>query len=307
MLQDSKIKKIGIVGLGLIGGSLAKDLKRLNYEIVGFSKSIETLTQAKNDNVIDSYFKELSESSIKDLDLIFLCGPLDKIPEHIELISKLAKHDLILTDAGSTKSFICKTAEKLLPKNITFIGGHPMAGNENAGYKSSQINLFKECAWVLSPLKSDQKSTDILNVLSSLALQLGAKPVICNFEIHDKAVALISHFPLLLSLTLCKLIKETKDKDLRELTIKLASSGFRDVSRIAGGNPEMNLNLILNNHSEIEKVLSEFTSISKDILNKKDQKEMLNILEEVSKWRNNLYNSSGKNNFLIKDSETAVK
>ena len=141
--MESKSKCIVVVGLGLIGGSLAKALKARGYYIVGIDKKESALKIAKKQKVINEGYTKLSNQALKNVNLIFLSTPLSLIPFYIKEIAKTIKHDVILTDTGSTKQEICKIAKKNLPRNITFIGGHPMSGTEKQGFKFSDRTYLK--------------------------------------------------------------------------------------------------------------------------------------------------------------------
>ncbi|MBI3591518.1 MAG: prephenate dehydrogenase/arogenate dehydrogenase family protein [Candidatus Melainabacteria bacterium] len=304
MASQKQIKRIAIVGLGLIGGSLAMTLKSSGYEIIGITKKNETLEKAKKLKLIDSGSTELNSDVLKNVDVIFLSPPLSYISYYIKEVSKIVKHEVILTDVGSTKLDICKTAKSVLPENIAFIGGHPMAGTEQSGFNSAQTNLFKNCAWVLTPIDSSEKSKKALSLLQNIIKQIGAKPVISNPEKHDQAVALISHLPLLASIGLCRVVKDIKDSKLKNLALLLASSGFRDMTRIGGGNPELNSDLLASNISQLINLLPKYYSELEKMLELAKDKtdELRKVLSVVNSWRGNLYNSEGKNNSLSKES-----
>ena len=297
--MKNNFKNIAIIGLGLIGGSLAKALKEKKYHITGITRSQETIKLALNEKAIDKGFTVLDSASLHDTDLIILTVPLLSVNQYIKKIAEIVKHEIILTDVGSTKSDICKVANDVLPANIIFFGGHPMAGTENAGFKSSTGNLFKDAAWVLTPF--GKENNEALNKLKDLIKQIGGIPVITSPEKHDLAVALISHIPLLISSALCSLIKDHQDKELNALSLLLASSGFRDVSRIAGGNPELSRDLITSNLNNIEKLIPLYTSTLNGLLTmgKSSSQDLIKILKETSDWRNDIYNPEGKNKNLL--------
>ena len=287
--MESKSKCIVIVGLGLIGGSLAKALKACGYYIVGIDKKESALKIAKRQKVINEGYTKLNKQALRNVNLIFLSTPLSTIPFYIREIAKTIKHDVILTDTGSTKHEICKIAKKVLPKNITFIGGHPMSGTEKQGFKFSDRNLFKNCVWLLTP--SSKTSRRAIKTVEKIIKQVGAKVLTITPEEHDKAVCLISHLPLLASIGLCETVRNIKDSKLRRLAETIASSGFRDTTRIAGGNPELNLDLIRSNNSNLTILLTNYQRELEKIIkeSKVQPTKLLENLERVSKWRNELY------------------
>ena len=289
-----EIKNIAIIGLGLIGGSLAKALKEKGYKIIGITKSQRTIRLALKEKAINKGYTKLSSKALENTDLIFICTPLHLITDYLNKISKLKlKNGVIITDVGSTKSDICKHASKCFPAynlQLTtyncFIGGHPMAGTEKTGFTSSKKNLFKNCAWVLTPTVKNKKS---LIVINTVIKKIGAKPIITTPEKHDEASALISHLPFLVSIGLCETVKKSSHNKLASI---IASSGFRDTTRIAGGNPEMNSNLLISNSLILEKLLFKYAKELKNILKMADtkSKHLYKKLNIVSRWRNHLYN-----------------
>jgi prephenate dehydrogenase len=303
MLLEMKnsLKNIAIIGLGLIGGSLAKVLKGKKYHITGITRSRETIKSALREKVIDKGFTVLTPNALNGVDLIILAVPLSLIKQYIKKIAAIVKRKTVLTDVGSTKSEICKFANAVLPHNILFIGGHPMAGTENAGFKSSAKNLFKDAAWVLTPY--GKRKSKALNELKSLIKKTGAVPIITSSEKHDLAVALISHIPLLISSSICSVVKDQKYKELKTLSLMLASSGFRDVTRIAGGNPELSKDLIISNLNNIKKLMPLYNSALNKLLisSRSRSQNLIKSLKEISNWRNGIYNSYGKNKNLVKE------
>ena len=302
-MSEVRIKRIAIVGLGLIGGSLAMALKINSYYIVGITRKSETLAVAQREKAIDIGFNELDEESIKDVDLIILAPPLAVIPQYLEKIAKVVKGEIIVTDAGSTKLEICNIAKKILPKNITFVGGHPMAGTENAGFLSAQISLFKKCAWILTPIDESSKSKIAVEALKNLYEKIGSIPLIASPEKHDKAVALVSHLPLLASVGLCQLVRNMSDLELQGLASLIASSGYRDMTRIGGGNPEMNSDLITTNYSQVVSLLQNYTKELELLIKiaKENPKGFLEELNHVHNLRSKLYTKEGKNNLLNRE------
>ncbi len=298
--MKSKIKRIVIIGLGLIGGSLARDLKASGYYVIGISRKKETINTAKKEGVINEGYISLEGKILNSVELIIITTPLNKITDFITQISKIVKSDVILTDAGSTKSDICNFAKKVLPPNIIFIGGHPMAGTEESGFSTSKRHLFKKCAWILTPLDKSKHTKNAIAKLLKIVKSTGAIPIITSAKKHDKAVALISHMPILISIALCQLVKNTKDKELFKLVQLIASSGFRDTTRVGGGNPELNKDLMTLNLLQITPFVVNYEKeISKIIkLARGNPKALLKTFIEVSCWRSKLYDLSGKNNYL---------
>ena len=291
------MKQIAIIGLGLIGGSLTKALKAKGYKVIGIDKSSKTIQLALKEKVINNGYTKFNSKSLENIDLIFICTPLHLITDYLTKLSKVKlKNGVIITDVGSTKSEICKHANKVFTTHHCFIGSHPMAGTEKTGFISSKKNLFKNCAWVLTPT---YKNNQLLTVIKTIIKKTGAKPILTTPKKHDEAIALISHLPLLTSVGLCEI---TKDSNMKDFASKLVSSGFRDITRIASGNPAMNSNLLISNSLILKQVLPIYLKKLNNILKmaRTKSKSLHKKLRTVSIWRSKLYNLKGENNLLLK-------
>ncbi|OGI19812.1 MAG: hypothetical protein A3B68_08360 [Candidatus Melainabacteria bacterium RIFCSPHIGHO2_02_FULL_34_12] len=288
------------MGLGLIGGSLALSLKSAEYKVIGITRNKETIDSALKTNAIDKGFTELSSEALLDVDVLFIATPLSQIISDIKKIGSFVNKEIIVSDVGSTKSDICIFAKKNLPQNVIFIGGHPMAGTEKSGFTFSTQNLFKDHAWVLTPLDESTKNRNAVALLKKIIISAGAIPVISSYERHDQAVALISHLPLLVSLGLCQMARKRDQNEIANLTAILASSGFRDMTRIGGGNPQLNFDLISSNISQLSLILPKFCNEVENILKlvKENPETLKKAFNEISKWQNDLYDKNGKNTLL---------
>lgn len=294
--MENKIKNIAIIGLGLIGGSIAKALKQKNYTIVGIDKNKETIRLAKKEKVINQGFTRLSNQAFKNVDVIFIATLLNLIPYYLKKIARLnLKKEIIVTDVGSTKTAICKLAKTLFPSPI-FIGGHPMAGTEKAGFKNSQKKLFQGRAWILTPTSKTKETKLALEKIKYLIKKTGSKPIITSPEEHDKACALISHLPLVVSVALCSVLENLKASELKNLSLSIASSGFRDTTRIASCNPAMNSNLMTCNINEINKLIPIYYKELKNLITiaNKNPKRLKSKLIKISKWRSNLITNNDR-------------
>lgn len=241
--------KIGIIGLGLIGGSIFKDLKKLDYEVIAVSNS------QNGENIYKDY------DILKTCNLIFVCTAMNKTLEVLDKLEEIISSDTIVTDVCSLKSFVCRKK-----RPYKFIPSHPMAGTENKGFENSMEGLFKNAKWVLTPVFGKNEE------LAEIITQLGAKPVITTPEKHDEAVALISHMPMLISQALFKTAQENK------LALEIASSGFRDMTRLAMSNPEMANDMINMNADNIQmSILKLYKSIG-DLTNS-DYLEQINEIK----------------------------
>lgn len=223
---------IGIVGLGLIGGSLGLDLRSLGHQVLGVSRQEQTCQTAIARGAADDASTNLTLLSTADV--VFICTPLAMIESTVmQLIPHLAS-TAILTDVGSVKASVVKTIAPLWPN---FVGGHPMAGTAESGIEAAQSNLFAGRAYVITPTENTPAAA--IEVVESLARSLQARVYHCRPEDHDRAVAWISHLPVMTSASLIAACLSETDATILELAQAFASSGFRDTSRVGGGNPEL--------------------------------------------------------------------
>jgi prephenate dehydrogenase len=279
--------KISIIGLGLIGGSLAKALnERAGITcIAAVDHDKETLKNARNDGII-MHGSITADKCILDSDIIFICTPLKYTKNLLILLNGAVKQECIITDVGSTKGDIINFADSLSGLN-NFIGGHPMAGSEKAGYHASSSHLFENAYYILCPgNKTPERS---INIISDLLEIIGAIPVIMDAREHDSIVASISHVPHIIASGLVNLVRETDTSEGKARI--LAAGGFRDITRIASSNPEMWEGVILGNAIETNRILNYYIEILiniKDSIEKGDSKAILNFFESARKYRDSL-------------------
>ena len=236
--------KIGIVGLGLIGGSLGLDLRALEHQILGVSRKVTTCEIAVSRGVVDRASTDLG--LLTEAEIVIICTPISAIADTLKQLIPYLNSDTIVTDVGSVKKPIVEQCSGLWSN---FIGGHPMAGTTEQGINAAQTNLFQGAAYVFTP-KSDTKAI-YLDKLQNLAKSLGANPYICAPQVHDRAVAWISHLPVMVSASLISSCLGESDPEVLELAKQLASSGFRDTSRVGGGNPELGRMMAEYNHQAL--------------------------------------------------------
>lgn len=248
--------KIGIIGLGLIGGSIFKELRQ-NHDVIAVSRSV----------VEKNVFREYSVLS--DCDLVFVCTPMNVTLEILSILESVLSENTIVTDVCSLKSFVSKKRY-----NFKFIPSHPMAGTENSGWESSFVGLFKGAKWAITPLDGIILSEQ--EVLENIIKELGATPIITTPLEHDEAVAFISHFPLVVAQALCKNIEDNK------LAQILASTGFKDTTRLALSNTEMAFDMVDYNKENIIKALDCFNDNIKKMIND-DYKQEAKIIKKIRK------------------------
>jgi len=277
--------KFSIIGLGLIGGSLAKALRqRLKVQdITAIDRNMDSLCQALEDGSITRYFTEVNEY-VWNSDIIFLCTPVKFTIEYIKVLHKKIKPGCIITDVGSTKAEIINYIGSL-PDPPCFIGGHPMAGTEKTGYSSSYSHLFENAYYILTPSKST--NSESLGLMTELVKCVGGIPAVIDAQVHDRATAGISHIPHIIASALVNLVNEIDYPDGKMQM--LAAGGFKDITRIASSNPEIWQNIILSNKNQIEDILHVFINNLSNILRcikEGREKEIYHFFESAKNFRN---------------------
>lgn len=241
----------GFIGLGLIGGSIAKAIRSTvpNAHIIAYDTNVASLELAQNEHVIDRMCSEIN-NTFSVCDYIFLCAPVAHNDENLLVLKEYLSPHTILTDAGSVKTDIHRQVETLGLKN-QFIGGHPMTGSERFGYPNSNAALLENAYYILTP--SDTVPEDRLTEYRNLVESLGAIPLVLNYEEHDYVTAAISHLPHVIAASLVNLVKDT---DSKEGVMKMvAAGGFKDITRIASSSPTMWQQICLTNTENISKLL----------------------------------------------------
>ena len=240
---------IGIVGLGLIGGSIGLDLRSRGFDVFGVSSRQQTCDRAQARGVVSEASIHLSLMAAADV--VFICTPVGSIEPIVrDLVPYLSPHTIV-TDVGSVKTPIVQAVSSLWPN---FVGGHPMAGTAESGIEAAVPDLFVGRPYVLTP--QAQTPAAAVDRVEEIARLLGASVYRCSPLDHDRAVAWISHLPLVASATLVAACDREGDRHIVNLAQHLASSGFRDTSRVGGGNPELGVMVAKYNRDELLRSLS---------------------------------------------------
>lgn len=281
---EIKCRKYSIIGLGLIGGSLARAFRQyLDIEnITAVDKNTDSINQALREGTISLGFTEINDH-VLDSDVIFICTPVKTAIDVLKKIHGKTKPGCIVTDVGSSKSEIINFVDSL-PSPPCFVGGHPMAGAEKAGYASSFPHLFENAYYVLSPAKST--TDEAINIISELVRGIGAIPLVIDASEHDRATAGISHVPHIIASALVNMVKEMDSPD-RKMQM-LAAGGFKDITRIASSNPELWQNIVLSNNEQIKIVLKAFINSLYDFLEyieKRKEDEIYRFFESAQRYR----------------------
>lgn len=263
--------KIGIVGLGLIGGSLGLDLKAQGQEIIGVSRKTSTCDIAVARGIADKASTDLS--ILREAEIIVICTPIDKIADTLQQLVPYLDSETIVTDVGSVKEPIVRACSQLWSN---FIGGHPMAGTTEQGINAAQANLFTNAAYVFTPPTENAWGIDKLKYIAE---SLGAKPYICSPQVHDFAVAWISHLPVMISASLISSCLGETEPEVLKLAQHLASSGFRDTSRVGAGNPELGKMMAQYNRTALLRSLKAYSQNLQTIINLIEQENWDNLAE----------------------------
>ena len=253
--MEKQTRTYGFFGLGLIGGSIAKSLKKKDpsCRIIACSKSAETCRNALNLGLIDDICSGPGDRAYSECSMIFLCAPAESNIEALGALKDVLSADCILTDVGSVKTPIHKAVREL-GLSSQFIGGHPMAGSEKTGIANATDHLFENAYYILTP--THDVSALRLEALRSFTLDLKAIPLVLDPEEHDFITAAISHLPHVIA---ASLVNTVHDLDSEEEHMKMiAAGGFRDITRIASSSPVMWESICLENHDNIARVMDTF-------------------------------------------------
>ena len=266
-------ENIGIVGLGLIGGSLGLDLQKLGYTVYGITHREKTAKKARERKL--AQIVTTDPGVLKDCSVIYISLPLEQLINPSSILVNSLPRDAVVTDVGSVKVPILDTWKKLHPR---FVASHPMTGTEECGVNAGQHDLFKNKPWVVTPDKETDESA--LERIHKISLSLGCKWISTEAQIHDEAVSLISHLPVLISASLLNTLTTDIDPSLYSLAKNIASSGFRDTSRVGGGNPELGVSMAKFNKKNIERHLASYRH-SLDLFEKYLLEENWSELEKI--------------------------
>ncbi len=287
--------KIGFIGFGLIGGSIARALKKINPDYYLFAydyhkdKPSEDLQAALSDGVLNSITTTLSED-FPEGDLLFLCAPVLSNIHYLKELKPYIKPSCILTDVGSVKSNI-HTAVEQLGLTRQFIGGHPMTGSEKTGYQNSYALLLENAYYILTP--SCDVPGYMVDFLHGLVKQLGSIPILLEAKEHDEITAAISHVPHIIAAQLVNLVRESDDD--AEKMRELAAGGFKDITRIASSSPVMWQNICLTNAEQIKRLLDRYIAslqVASQALADMDEAYLYQMFDTAGEYRSAIPNKS---------------
>ena len=278
--------KITIIGLGLIGSSIARAIKKkhLCKNLVAHDKSkivLKKIVKLKITNHIEPNLKK----SVQDSDLVIICTPLGTYKNIVSIIKNYLKNTCILTDVGSAKIFVTNTVNKLINKNTIWIPAHPVAGTEQSGPEAGFADLFKNRWCIITPI--NKKNPTSLKKLNNFWKKIGSKVQHMSPEHHDKVMAITSHIPHLIAYNIVGTAANL-EKDTKSEVIKYSASGFRDFTRIASSDPTMWRDIALNNRKQILHMLEKFNldlSNLKRALIKRDGNKLFKLFSKTRKIR----------------------
>ncbi len=261
-------KKITIIGVGLIGGSIGLAVKKhgLADKVCGFFRNKDKIAAAVKIKAIDVGTNDLKKA-ITHSDLIILCSPVNDIINKLRAIKKMAGKTTLITDTGSTKLEIVKAARQL-----NFIGSHPLAGSEQSGISGARADLFKNSILILTP--EHCKQSDSLTRLAEFWEKLGAKTIVMTPEKHDHILAFSSHLPHAAAFSLMQALPKE--------ILSFGAGGLKDTTRIALSSPDIWADIFISNKSEILKSINAFEASLKTIkkaIAGQNKKELLSFLK----------------------------
>ena len=287
--MNSTFKKVCIIGLGLIGGSIGLAMKRskISNQIIGFARSNSTLKRAIELGLVDKV-KDNLEDAVNDCDLIILATPLSTFKKLVAEMSPFLKKDCIITDTGSAKLSVIEDLRGILPNNVEFIPGHPIAGTEESGPDAGFAELFDNRWCILTP--TEENSSNAIDLIKEFWESIGSKVEIMDPLHHDKVLAITSHIPHLIAFNIVGTANNLANVTEKEV-VKYSAGGFRDFTRIAASDPKMWSDIFTYNSEAVLEMLELFSNDLaklKDAVIKKDSDLLFSNFEKTREVRKNI-------------------
>ena len=287
--MNSTFKKVCIIGLGLIGGSIGLAMKRskISNQIIGFARSNTTLKRAIELGLVDKV-KDNLEDAVNDCDLIILATPLSTFKKLVEEMSPFLKKDCIITDTGSAKLSVIEDLRGILPNNVEFIPGHPIAGTEESGPDAGFAELFDNRWCILTP--TEENSSNAIDLIKEFWESIGSKVEIMDPLHHDKVLAITSHIPHLIAFNIVGTANNLANVTEKEV-VKYSAGGFRDFTRIAASDPKMWSDIFTYNSEAVLEMLELFSNDLaklKAAVIKKDSDLLFSNFEKTREVRKNI-------------------
>lgn len=282
-----KFDNIGFIGLGLIGGSIAKKIKEIHPDsrIIATAGHLQTITEAYSEGIIIND-RLLPMSSFSDCDLIFLCAPVQKNLDYLAQLKNIIKRDCYITDVGSTKSDIHKKVTELGMED-NFIGGHPMTGSEKTGISNADTSILVNAYYIITPTASTPHH--VVEEFEKFVAGFGSIPLVLDYNAHDYATASISHLPHMIAYSLVNLVKDLDDDN--ETMKRIAAGGFRDITRIASSSPVMWQNICFSNKEQLLKLMDSYTdqlNRLRSYIEHSDSAKLLDYFQSAKNYRDSI-------------------
>ncbi|HIJ85360.1 MAG: prephenate dehydrogenase [Magnetococcales bacterium] len=250
------IKKLTVIGLGLIGGSLARALKERDCvgEVVGVNRTRSSLEKGMELGVIDGFTTDPVEG-VRGANMVLVATPVRSIVPTVRVIAPGLMPGAVVTDAGSVKGQIVLDCEAAMPEGVHFVGGHPIAGTEHSGVEASFATLFEGSRTILTPTAGTAK--DALELVTIVWEAVGSRVETMDPRHHDQVLAATSHLPHLMAYNIVKTLSDLEN-DVQSEVFRFAASGFRDFTRIASSDPTMWRDICLENRGAILDMIDRF-------------------------------------------------
>lgn len=284
-MGETRLPRVSVLGLGLMGGSLSWALTRAGYEVTGWDRDRETVLQASRIGVVGRVCFDLPPA-VADAELIFVATPVRSIASVIDAAMPFTRPGTVFSDLGSVKEAVIAQVAAVMPQDRFFVPGHPMTGSEQQGVAAADPFLFQNAAYIL--MEDTRTPPALIQLVAAAVKATGAHLLMLSAAEHDRIVAFVSHLPHLLAAALA--ITAGKEEEDHPGTLNLAGGGFRDTTRIATGSPELWEEIILSNRVKVLAALDAF------------QKE-LNSLKQVLGEAD----GSGLRRFLQRGRETRLQ
>ncbi len=269
-----RIEKIAIIGAGFMGGSLAMAMHKKfpGLRICAYARSENSRLRLEKTGIFSEVDRSL-EKIVSNADIVFLACPVAAIIDHFKKIKPFLKKTAIVTDLGSSKKDICAAAKKTLPKNIFFVGSHPLTGSEKSGIEFSRFDLYKDSLCIVTA----QDNSSAAKTIKKLWQDLGAKVVFMDASSHDLMLSSISHLPHVLSFSLTDFVSKEY--------IKFSPASLKELTRISNSPPVVWADILISNRKNIIKDINEFIKILKSyetVLRKKDKSKIIKTIKRVN-------------------------
>ena len=287
--MNHSFERVCIVGLGLIGGSVGLAMKRSNIsnQITGYARSNSTLERAIELGLVDKVEDNLKDA-VNDCDLVILATPLSAFKKLVEEMSPFLKKDCIITDTGSAKLSVIEDLSGILPSNVEFVPGHPIAGTEESGPDAGFAELFDNRWCILTP--TDDNSSHAVDLVREFWESIGSKVEIMDPLHHDKVLAITSHIPHLIAFNIVGTANNLANVTEKEV-VKYSAGGFRDFTRIAASDPKMWSDIFTYNSEAVLEMLELFSNDLaklKSAVIKKDSDLLFSNFEKTREVRKNI-------------------